>query len=596
MVRRLGLLLLWLAPITLGAQEWVTLDQSLGLSYMGSQVSAAGQSSSVAMSRADYQVNVGMPVMAYRLGTLVVGAGLGYLRQDGALGAGGDLGLNTMQVQTSLFPYQPYHLNFSFSRSDSPSLFGEGRQRAESFGASLIYQGRYLRNFRMAYQRGTLSLGGRGGSYASLMATEHQVRGRTELSLAADAHETAMTGGQTWRSVGLNLNTRTPFDGNWTLTNLVQANRVLGFSQMGVSSSMGGSLGPWTSMTQLSGSYLAWDANNTRSGGLSQSLGRSWDRASLFSSLGWFGGSTSGQAMALPSTLSLALGGSYRLTKAWSVMLDVSRAKQSGLPSAQVSLGLGGMKSVHGGFAWGASVPDILRRSLFYWSNLRFQQRIAEDYPPEYLPPELQKLQMQRRMDQEGSAQFSVDAYRVTQDGPGRQSWYRMLGGLSFQSGLSFQTMGDLRLDDGLSRPGYQLRDRQLTFYSAYPLGPVSLRVSLGYSRNEQVQQAEPSGVNGGVTVPGIPLIAADHSSLHYSAAAQGRLYGAPTTVMVLRMKDGTGLRTTTLIANMATAFGRMTASVTLQQGWRSDGVQNRQVVLNLTRSFDTIGLLGLGD
>jgi hypothetical protein len=588
---RLARMLLLAAPITLAAQEVVTLDQSLSLSYFGSRASLGGLSSSSSLSRADYRFDLGMPILAYRLGALDLGGSVGYFRQTMDSGADTSTGLNTISLQGALFPYQPYHVTFDVTRTMTPSLFTGGSETGQSVGLGLSYRGRTLQDFRLTYRHGTLNGAEVDGKFSSWTLTENERHGRTDIRFYGDHQEATFGENAQWRSSVASLTARTTFTGDWSWSNSANAFDYQGSQLAQVGSSLLGTLGPWTSMTFVDAAYAHSPASEERSGGFSQSLARTWGRFSAFAIGGLSGGSATGSAS---STMeNLTLGGSYRLSPQWTLMGDVSSAWNSDGASSdrQFTSSRGPTRSGHIGLSWGGEMPDILRHAMFYWSDLRFQKRIQEDYPPDYLPPELAKAQMRRRMDHQGAMQFSADAYQVENGGPGRQQWLRVQGGLSFNNGFMVQTIGDLRTDDRYGNPDLVFQDRNLTLHGAYSLGRTSLRFNYGYSRNSVHEVGSPTASELAYASG-----TSDHSSTYYAIGADSYAYGVPFGGMVLRNNDAMGISTTSLLAHLTAGFRSIRFAINYQRGWRSDGLRTSQVSIQLVRWFDTIPLWGMGN
>jgi hypothetical protein len=586
---RLSLTTLLLAvPLSLGAQEVATWDHSLSMSYFGSEASMGALSSRSTYTKADYQFDLGLPVLTYRLGALNLGGSIGYVRQalDGQ--ADSASGLNTISLAGALFPYQPYHITFDVTRTTAPSLFGSGLNRGQSESVDWMYRGRTVQDIRVSFRHGSLDGSGMDGGFTSWVVTENQRVGRTDFRFYGDHQEADFGPNATYRSTTANASSRTPLFRDWTWTNNATLLDFQGSRMAQVGSGIVGTYGPWTSTTFLDLSYEDGHGSSTRSGGMSQALARTWGRATTFGIVGFSGGSTSSGIR--NSAGNLLLGATYRLSSEWTVSGDVSGAwSRSGALSDGFSPSAGPSRAVHVGASWGGAMTDLIRHAFFYWSDLRFKQRIEEDYPPDYLPPELQKAQMRRRMEQEGSLQFSADAYYLTNGGPGNQTWYRMQGGLHFGNGLMLQTIGDLRVDNGMSDASQRFRNEHLMVFGAYQFGKLSFRANGGYSR------ATSSNLGDSV-VGGYADQVNGKAVTYFGLGMNGTTFGVPLGGMLMRNNDALGYRTTTLFVYTAMSIRKLTFNLNFQRGWRSDGLRTSQISLQLSRWFDTIPLWGLGD
>lgn len=580
--------LLLVAPLHLGAQEVATWDHSLSLSYFGSEASLGALSSRSTYTKANYQFDLGMPVLTYRLGALNLGGSLGYVRQALEDQSDSATGLNTVSISGALFPYQPFHVTFDVTRTTAPSLFGSGLNTGQSESVDWIYRGRRIQDIRISFRHGSLKGSGLDGGFSSWVITENQRMGRTDFRFYGDHQEADFGTNATYRSTTVNASSRTSLFGDWTWTNNVTALDFQGSRLAQVGSGVVGTVGPWTSTTFLDLAFERGQGESSRSGGLSQALARSWGRTTAFGILGLSGG-TSG-AGGSSSAGNLMLGMTYRLSAEWTLAGDVSGAwSRSGTTAGDLGSSSAASRAMHVGASWGGAMTDLIRHAFFYWSDLRFKRRIEEDYPPDYLPPELQKAQLRRRMDQEGSLQFSADAYYLTNGGPGSQVWYRMQGGLHFGNGLMLQTIGDLRVDNGLSDPSLHFRNEHLMAFGAYQLGKYSLRANGGFSRaTSKVTQAGALG--------GYPDLVNGKSVTYFGLGVNGTVYRVPVGAHLMRNNDAMGFRTTSLFTYTTVAVRKLNFNLTYQRGWRNDGLRTSQISLQLSRWFDTIPLWGLGD
>jgi hypothetical protein len=596
---RLLPLLVLAAPISLAAQEVVTLDQSLQFSYNGSRVSMAELTSANAYTRANYRFDLGMPILAYRLGAMDLGGSIGYVKQANDSGSDASIGLNTIGVQGSLFPFQPYHVTFDYSRATAPNLFGEGTEVGQSFGLGLVYRGWRVQDLHVTYRHGSTTGIGSGGNFDSFAVTDTERRGRTSVHISADEQIASYGSSTPWRSTGLSITSRTELDRSWSLNSNTFASGYNGSSAVQAGLNLVGNLGAWTSMSSVDGTYTDFEAQSQRTGAFSQSLAHTWDRFSGFSSLGISRGSTSGAAGASSALTSLIFGGSYRLADQWMVMGDLSstwnatHVSQGPNDTSVVPAYAGRTASYHVGLSWGGELPDVLKHAMFYWSDLRFQTRLQDEYPPDYLPPELAQTVLKRKLDRQGELQFTSDLYHLQNVGDGHQDWLRVQGGLSFATGLLVQTIGDWRRDDRFSDPTSSSESKVLSMYGAYAMGRTSLRFGMGYSKSEitgwdRPIDLPPSNGLGAISTPG--------ASTYYSLGVDTRLGQTPCGAMLYRNNDPTGMGTTTLMTHLSTGFRKVRFNITYQRGWRSDGLRTSQVSINLVRWFDTMALWGLGD
>lgn len=587
-VRSLLAFSLLLVPVVLGAQEVVTLNQGLVMVLDASQAGGGGSSDRALGMQADYRFDVGMPILTYRLGTLNLGGNLDWTWQSVYGEQASALNLNSIGVAGSLFPYQPYQFSFDYTHNTSPNLFGGGKSSSDNLGLGISYQGRLLQHLRMDYRRGTTS-GFAQGDFSSYSIQEDQHLGSTDLQFQGDRLEYT-SAGITWRYTNLFASAYSPLSRDWLLMNHMRFMTNQDSRQTQFGSLLMGKPGDWTSVTSLDAGQDAFSLQTSRRLGLNQSLARTWGRMSGFTMAGVATASQSGESSASHAT-HLTLGGVYKLTQAWSLVGDVSGAwagqangpGESANPSMQA-------RAFHVGLTWGGKLPDQLRHLLFYWNNLQFQRRLAEDYPPDYLPQEMTQMLVQRRREQDGPLAFSTDLYRNDND-LGHQLWYRMNGTLSLGMGLMVQIMGDLRRDVGFSDPKGQATDQNINLYGTQRLGRGSLSFSYGHYRSDQSILSTSSRDSGS----GVPF-ASSASSTSYSLGWNTFVTNIPVGTYLLRGIDARGLVTSRLAAFTDASIGKLRFRILYQHGWRSDGTRGDQLSINLLRTFDTIALWGLGN
>lgn len=581
-------LMLTLVPSCLGAQEAVTLDQSFSMNFGAARASADGASSHSSDLQADYHFNVGMPVFVYRLGALNLGGGVGWVRENIDGQSDSALTLNTLSVSGALFPYRPFHLSFDFQRTASPLLFGVGTNHADTWGVGLSYHGPLVQSLRMAFRHAATS-GFAQARFSSLDVADDQRRGNTDLHFQWGVVQ-ADNEGVSWRFTNLAANATTNLTRDWYFQNSIHSQHSEGRSQTQFASNLVGRTAGWLLMTSMDAAYNTFADQTGRTLGLAQSLARTWGRLSLFTSMGLTTASVSGAQQAPPDETHLTLGTIYKLNHGWSVSTDASGA-WSKRPDAQgVSVAaLGQTRTLHAGLSWGGTVPDQLRHILFFWTNLRFERRLSEDYPPGYLPPEVTHTLMRRRQEQDGSLSFASDLYR-SDNGVGHQNWYRVRGGLNLGTGLMVETVGELRRDRGFSDATLFSEERSLTLFGSQRLGKGSITFSYGHFNSTQ---DSPGRAVDPAAEPTRPVLAASTS---YAVGGSTFFGPLPVGSMLSRSIDPRGLVTNSLSTYTASSYGKLQFRVTFQHGWRSDRTSGDQITLNVSRAFDTIALGGQGD
>ena len=576
------------------AQESVSLDQRFQLHYSRWQV---GQSATAATTQATYDFNLGLPVLTYRLGALALTGSMDYDRRSIGGESSSTLGLNRYGLRGTLFPYRPFHLSFDYSRTQSPAIAGLERVTGDTYGARLNYRGRAVQDFEVSFKRGSNAQGAseEGWSLWSLVARQN-VR-ETHVSLTASHQDFGGSEGLRWRRSDLYAATDTTLSRNWALRSNLQADESAGVRTLNTDLNLTGTLAHWTSISSLSFGQTGGSSSESRSAMLSQSLALNGERYSAFSSAalssvqiqGGQGDSNRG---------TLLLGGAYSLGQGWRASLDVSESfgtvDQSVAPS-QGQLGGGAsqqnLRTIHGGISQGGDVPGIIRRTLFFLSDRGFQQRIADEYAPGYVPSDLAAEMSRRRFRQSGNFNFAGDLYHIqAEGGEGKADWARLTGQLSVNAGLTFQIIGDWKKDAGLSLPGTRTDSKVFTVNGAYRFGASSVVTNAGYSKNEK---SSFSGADDRAQVPTFGAPGEGAASRFLSLGFNSRFWLVPYGVQWTQFEDGWQPSTRTLTGFFTLNFRQVSLRVTYQSARKGDGFRENRVSVDLLRWFDTIAFGG---
>lgn len=579
---------LLLASLGLGAQEVVTLNQGLFMAMEASRIGGDGSMAHSEGLQTDYRVDVGMPILTYRLGTLNLGGNLNWTWQNANGQQASALSLNTVAASGSLFPYQPFHFSFDYTHNASPDLFGGGKVTSNILGLGFAYQGRYIQGLHLEYRHGSTS-GATDGEFTSYALTENQRIGNTDLQILGDRLEYT-SAGVPWSYTNLFASAYSPLAQGWLLLNNLRLNTSLGSRQNQLSSALMGSAGGWTSVTSVDAGQVATNGWTDRTLGFNQSLAHSWTRLSAYTQAGT-AEATRGEGGSSRVT-HLTLGVVYKLTQAWSLAADASTGwiQRADGQGAALDTGAGPARTLHVGAAWGGELPDQLRHLLFYWTNLQFQRRLNEDYPPGYLPQEMVQVLAARRRNQDGPMAFSADLYRIDNN-LGHQLWYRTRGSLNLGMGLMVMILGDLRKEVNFSGAEDQVEFRNLNLYGSQRLGWGSL--SFGYAHASNYLDPLPDALQSPAPTHAGSI---SSSTTTYTLGANTFLGGVPVGTYAVRSIDALGAVTNQLAAYSDAGYGKVRFRITVQHGWRSNGTQGTQLTINLLRTFDTIALWGLND
>jgi len=573
------------------------INQRLQLRYNQWQVD---HSPTTSTTQVLYEVETGLPVFTYRLGSLNLNGGVAYNRLAFGPVSGSDTGVSHYGAALSLFPYRPFHITLHYQHSQSPDILGSGSLKTDTWGAGLRFSNRFLGDTFLQYRHGASRLqdDAQSSDYRDVWSLwkleNHQKYQATRVDLQASRHEFMGQDQTPWRFLTADLTTDTPIKGNGVFATSAAFQDTglsrtfnLGF-HLANPLSRGASL-----YSQWSYTGNTWDRNRTSSVLVSESLsyqsGR-WGAHATVSSIQAdtrVAGSSGPAPDDMSRTGSLLVGGSYAFAQDWQVHGDAafSRFRQTSVLDGETR----NTTSFNLGLARGGDVPGLIRHSLFFLSDWGFNRRVREEYPPEYVPSELALELMQRRMRQSGNFGFTADAWRMKDSSTdGILDWFRITGQVATLGGVQVNLMGDHRNDKGMSLPGAMIRTTDLTLFSSCRLGASSLTASVAYNHAEQAMGAQSS-----MPIPGpVSLWVGPESSRtgrSYSAGANTWVGKVPFSVMVMRyMADQTPA--TTLVSTWTdVTLGRVSFRVSYHATRTDAGGRSRAFTVDLVRWFDTI-------
>ncbi|WP_243314538.1 hypothetical protein [Geothrix paludis] len=561
------------------------LNQRFQLRYNQWQSS---QMSSTSTTQAIYEVDAGIPIFTYRLGALALNGAVEYNRLAYSNESGADLGLNRYGARVSLFPYRPFRLYLDYQHTQSPDLLGSGSLKGETWGGGIRYANRFLGDTFLTYRHGDARLegGATPGAYRDEWAqwkleTHHRLQ-QTQIDFEALRQDYRPLDTPAWRFITLHLDTDTLLARDWKLRTRSQA-QDSGLSRWSDfnASFYGPISGAWHSLTSASIGSSTQDKVHTTTSFTSESLVyevRKW-HAHL---TGSYSGNDTPAEFRSERTSALLVGGSYAVSPEWRLHGD------AGLSYFQQSLvtddNAKRFTSLNLGVARGGDVPELIRHSLFFLSDWRFDQRVREEYPPDFVPTELAQEMLRRRMRQTGSFAFTADVWRMSDSGTGGTlDWARITGQVLTRSDLSVYLMGDFKHDKGLARPGLELRNSDFLVNGSYRLGLTTLTASMGYSDDRESQAV------ASTWSPAPALGNQSGLSRRYTAGATTRLWKVPVGVLILRYDASMVPATTTVSTWADLSFRQVSLRVRYQTSRTDGGLRNDSINVDLLRWFDAI-------
>ncbi len=575
----------------------LVINQRLQLRYNQWQVD---QSPATSTTQVSYEVETGLPVFTYRLGSLNLNGGVAYNRLSIGTVSGSDTGVSHYGASLALFPYRPFHITLDYQRSQSPDILGSGSVKGDTWGAGIRYSNRILGDTLLQYRHGASRLqdGTQGFDYRddwSLWKLENHHRfPSTRIDFQASRHEYTGQDQTPWKFFSADLSTDSRLGRNGVFaTNTAFQDTGL-FRSFNVGVHLSNPLTrAWNLYSQWAVGGYTWDANRTSTSLVAESLSYQVARWSAHATASFTQSDTrlSASAGPVPEDVnrmgSFMMGGSYAFATDWQVHGD---AALSNLRQSTVMAGSSrNNTSFNLGVARGGDVPGLIRHSLFFLSDWSFNRQVRAEYPPEFVPSELARELMQRRMRQSGNFGFTADLWRMNDSfTEGTMDWARITGQVTTLGGLQVNLMGDFRNDKGMSLPGAEIRSTDLTLFSSYRMGASSLTASIAYNNAHQAMGAQTT-----LSAPGLYTLwvgpDSSRSSRSYSAGLNTKLGKVPFSVMLMRYVTDLTPATTLLSTWTDMAIGNVAFRISYHVSRTDGGFHSKAVTVDLVRWFDTI-------
>ncbi|MBL0311278.1 MAG: hypothetical protein IPP78_00920 [Holophagaceae bacterium] len=557
-----------------------------------------GDQQDVAYSQAVYDFTLGMPVATYRLGALALSGSLVYSRAAYGHDSDSAVGIQQYGAQVSLFPYRPFRLKFDFQRSQTPDLLGSGTSRGDTMGVSFGWRGRTLQDMNVSYRRGDTSGAGVHQTWTQWSLTGRQQIQKTYATLEVN-RDTIAQGAQdaqgqgsapAWVNTRLYARTDTPLTSQDWLRTYIAVGDAGGTRQASIGADLSLARSSWNSITTVSLRRSTFETSSQNMAQVAQSLAWTKDRWSVFGSLAGVSASASGLNSSRSS--SAVLGGSYALSPTWRVASDASLTSTSGVAATGPSADFRGSLVLHAGIYRDGDLPAVLKQVLFGLSDLVFQHRVREDYPPGYFPSELAQQMVMRRVRQSGGIGFTADVWHLKpRDANGSLDWAKVTGDLRVNHHIHFLAIGDWRIDKGYQTTGQRQDERRLYINGAYGFGASSLNAFMGSSRSES-RTTGPLGSLDPFFPGGLPELG---NTTYYGTGFNSRLGRAFYGVSWTR-NSGYLQGSSSIFSGYASMnFRRVSVRVRYEQGQRWDGIINKQISFDLSRAFDSVAVWGTG-
>ncbi|MBI4911521.1 MAG: hypothetical protein HY823_02185 [Acidobacteria bacterium] len=572
------------------AQEPIYLDQSLQVNLNRWQ---SEQNPAFSQSQALYQFSAGFPLITYRLGALSFNGGLEYLRRSYGEQSEGKVGLNRIGIGGTLFPYRRFQLKFDYSVSQIPSLLGAERVRSGVGGALLRYRNGVVQDLRVEYRQGRTSQGEQSDRWTQWTLGGRQRFGLTETTFNyLDQGYRFAGASDTWHLRSLLLEAITRQNGTWEWRNQIFAEDYSGGSrQVRFTSHYTWRKGPWVHLSDAVVTEAITSGPKTHVVQVAQSSSYSKGPFQTFATVTAAGLNTTGAETGRSGRAgSFMAGSAYNLGREWRVMGDMAFTSVSGDYLGPQDRG--SLTTVHAGISAGGDLPAALRRTFYFLSDMAFERRIRDQYPPGYLPPELEAERIQRRIHQAGGLKFSADYSRTTpRKGGGFLDWARVMGEMRVNGNLRLLAIGDRRNDNEFSRVGTRLDERGLSLTTIWTLGVSSLQGTWGFNKADLRNAAgTPAGSSLLVINRDNSFALADANVDHryHGVSFNSRIWKIPFGASTNYVEDALGQPSRANAYHMSLDFRQITLRIQYQRARRHDGFTTSFFSLDLVRFFDT--------
>jgi hypothetical protein len=571
-----------LAAPAVRAQDPVILNQQFELRYDRWQVS--GQEN-VTSADASYDFVVGAPVGSYRLGAMAFLGTLAYDRLTIGNRSSSSAGLNRYGFRISLFPYRRFHLTLDYAHQQSPAFFGAERTRSNTYGVDYRLRGIKGPNLRIAARYGDTDFYGDKESWTLWTVEGDQRVGRTFYSFQFFRQDMEFSApGTHWSVNSLVAQADMRLNDVWRLSSYLTAAYFSGDTSMQVSSSLWGNIGPWTSASSASVTFEQGPNGSGYGLTLSQSLSRTYGPFTYFGSADLIGERVSydvpGTSTPASNVGAIQGGAMWQFAQDWTLVGDV--ALLAGQRSQYNTGGTGLASSVHVGIARGGELPEILRHTLFFISDLTFDRAVSQEYPPGYVPQELAMQLVQRRLRQQGTLSFAADYWHSQANWDGRQDWFRVTGTMDVSARLKMLVIADWRKDNGFTFPDRYRKDEDITANASYSFGSSTVSASLGYFKSDL------TGLKDAPTVL-LPNRTTKFGTVGFSSI----FWKIPCGFLVGRYDQGDGNPLTTYSLFGSLQYRRINLRVLYDYTQRADGWKASRISVDLLRVFDSLILWG---
>jgi hypothetical protein len=569
------LLFTTLSSLSIFSMEPWVYNQDLRFRYNDESMTDQDGTSSSALN---YRFTLGLPVISYRLGSVAISGTIDYDTLKIANEKASDFGLKGYGFTINLFPYRQFHLGFNYFHSDSPKLFNDTTYSTNRYGInySVVRPG-FPRIFARVERREN-SLEGEKETWDQLeiQGTQKTKEWQYNFQVNRDVYNLQSTS-QSWYSNYCSFDSERKLAHDWEFFGFASGLVLPGSWMASATSNL---FGKWGKLYLGSGLTLGFGSSS--GGGTSESLGVNQsvtiplEHCSYYSSVSMSYDSTSSAKTARDSnssgnvSYSFLAGGARQLGKSVNIYGDVLYNHLPATISGGDSIGY------HVGISEGGFIPQIIQRTIFAISESSFNRRLKNEYPPNYLPPEIALDIIARKQAGMGSQLFSFDYYHMDGSGTQRRDYFRSDGMLRI--GQHFQTQIRGEYTDETDEYGAKRSVDYLYLQTKLLLGRTSFFLSFGSSDGN----SQPVGTEK-----------QKQSSTSYSCGFNTIVWKMPFSAIYRILRTGDSQEYRSLYVYQAFRLRKISIRNGLEYGWLPDQRKFFRYTFEIGRSFDSMLLFG---
>ena len=522
----------------------------------------------------NYRFSLALPAISYRLGSLIFNGSVDYDSLKIGDRKADDFGLKGYGLTLNLFPLRKFHLGLIYSHYESPELFNESSSKSKRYGInySLSLPGK---------PKVFLRLDRRENSYQNETDywDQYELKGnqltkdyRYNFQFNRDSY-TLRGSPYNWWSNTFSFDYERKVFKDWNLYTFSNCVYLENSQALNLNSNLYKTLNNKSFMTSISVGYGQSDNGPTVSNfSLGETATISLKNITFYSSLSLTYNSESGgngQGENGNNTGYSAMGGVMKnLGRIFIVYGDVSL-------NHQAITGEGDTKSYHIGFSEGGVLPQFLQRTIFNLTEFSLQRRLKNEYPPNYIPPEISLEILTSRQQSIGGQTFAIDYYHTDGDGLSKMDYLRGDGNLHLNRHFDLYLRGEYT--DETNFEGLKRKTNYVYVQNRFKIGRSSINLSY-------------ANTDGKFT--NIQNYENETKSTSYSISFYSRIWKIPFGIMFRHYKtDNDKYKSFYIFQNFS--FRNIVLRTTFEKSYLPNDIDTYRFTFELGRSFDSLLFFG---